>query len=57
LEFRGPHYRITFRLPAGHGASTLRADVPTEALRRLEIQEDMDMAIQLPPDRIRIYAS
>jgi iron(III) transport system ATP-binding protein len=57
LEFRGPHYRITFRLQAGNGTSTLRADVPTEALRRLEIREDIDMAIQLPPDRIRVYAS
>jgi len=57
LEFRGPHYRLTLQLAGGGDGQTLQADVPTEALRRLAIREDMDMAIQLPPDRIRVYTT
>ena len=57
LEFRGPHYRLTLRLAGEGEAPTLQADVPTETLRRLDIREDMDMAIQLPPDRIRVYTA
>jgi iron(III) transport system ATP-binding protein len=56
LEFRGPLYRLSVRLPLGkEDAWTLDADVPPEAVRRLELQEDMDIVIQLPADRIRVY--
>ena len=57
LEFRGPHYRVTFRLPQIGDASTLQADIPTEALRRMVLREEMDIDIHLPPDRIRVYTA
>jgi len=57
LEFRGPHYRVTFHLPLGDaGPSKLEADFPTEMIRRLGIRQDMELTIQLPADRIRVYA-
>ena len=55
LEFRGPHYRITLRLPEAVDAPKLQADVPTEAMRRMQIRERMSVAVHLPPDRIRVY--
>jgi iron(III) transport system ATP-binding protein len=55
LEFRGPHYRITVRLPATLHGSRLQADVPTDAMRRLQLRERMPIGVHLPPDRIRVY--
>jgi iron(III) transport system ATP-binding protein len=57
LEFRGPHYRVTFRLSQIGDASALQADIPTETMRRMGIREDMDVGIHLPPDRIRVYTA
>jgi iron(III) transport system ATP-binding protein len=57
LEFRGAHYRVTFRLPQVGSDSTLQADIPTEAIRRLEFREEMDIGVHLPPDRIRVYTA
>jgi iron(III) transport system ATP-binding protein len=57
MEFRGPHYRVTLRLSDNGGAPTLRADIPTEAIMRMGLREDMDIGIHLPPDRIRVYTS
>ncbi|HSD51027.1 MAG TPA: putative 2-aminoethylphosphonate ABC transporter ATP-binding protein [Candidatus Methylomirabilis sp.] len=57
LEFRGARYRVTFQVPLGEaGPSKLEADFPTEVIRRLGIREDMELTIQLPADRIRVYA-
>lgn len=56
LEFRGPRFRVTFHLLLGEaGASTIEADFPAEVIRRLDLREGMEMAIQLPADRIRVY--
>jgi len=56
LEFRGPRYRVSFHLNLGNGhVWTIDAEIPTEMIRRLGIQADMEMAIQLPADRIRVY--
>jgi len=56
LEFRGPRYRVSFHLSLGNGhASSIDADFPTELIRRLGIREEMELAIQLPADRIRVY--
>jgi iron(III) transport system ATP-binding protein len=56
LEFRGPRYRVSFHLSLGNGRVwTIDAEIPTEMIRRLGIQADMVMAIQLPADRIRVY--
>jgi iron(III) transport system ATP-binding protein len=58
LEFRGSLYRLTVHFPEGDGASlTLQADVSSETVQRLAIREDMDLAIHLPADRIRVYAN
>ncbi len=57
LEFRGPRYRVTFRLPLGNTSdSVIQADIPVEMIRRLGIREDADVSIQLPADCIRVYA-
>ena len=56
LEFRGPHYRITIRLPEAVNGSPLKADVSTDAVRRLQLRAQMPIAVHLPPDRIRVYA-
>jgi iron(III) transport system ATP-binding protein len=56
LEFRGPHYRATLRLPLGVEAPTLHADLPAELIRRRGICEAMDLSVHLPADRIRVYA-
>jgi iron(III) transport system ATP-binding protein len=56
LEFRGSRYRVGFHLSLGNGhASRLDADFPTELIRRLGIREEMELAIHLPADRIRVY--
>jgi iron(III) transport system ATP-binding protein len=56
LEFRGPRYRVSFHLSLGNGRVwTIDAELPTEMIRRLGIQEDMEMAVHLPADRIRVY--
>jgi iron(III) transport system ATP-binding protein len=56
LEFRGPRYRVTLRLPLGEADdSTIQADIPIELITRLGIRENMDIAVQLPADRIRVY--
>jgi iron(III) transport system ATP-binding protein len=57
MEFRGPHYRVTLRLSESGEAPTLHADIPTEAIKRMRLREDMDIGIHLPPDRIRVYTS
>jgi iron(III) transport system ATP-binding protein len=58
LEFRGPLYRVTLGLPLGGSvAYTVQADIQTEVMRRLDLHQQMEIAIQLPPDRIRVYAN
>lgn len=59
LEFRGPHYRSTLRLHLGGegNRSTIHADIPSEKIRRFGIKEDMDLYVQLPADRIHVYAA
>lgn len=56
LEFRGPLYRATLRLPSDAKAASLQADLPTDAIRRRGIREAMDLSVHLPADRIRVYA-
>jgi iron(III) transport system ATP-binding protein len=56
LEFRGPLYRATLRLPMGADAPTIQADLSADFIRRRGIREAADLSVQLPPDRIRVYA-
>jgi len=58
LEFRGPLYRVTLGLPLGGSISwTVQADIQTDVMRRFNLHEQMEIAIQLPPDRIRVYVN
>jgi iron(III) transport system ATP-binding protein len=58
LEFRGPLYRVTLGLPVGGSVSyTVQADIQTDVMRRFNLHEQMEIAIQLPPDRIRVYGN
>jgi iron(III) transport system ATP-binding protein len=56
LEFRGPLYRVNLGVPLGGSISyTVQADIQTEVMRRLNLRQQMEIVIQLPPDRIRVY--
>jgi iron(III) transport system ATP-binding protein len=56
LEYRGSLYRVTLSLPLGRKEdSWIEADIPTERMRRLRIQKDRQVNIQLPSDRLRVY--
>jgi iron(III) transport system ATP-binding protein len=58
LEFRGPLYRVTLGIPLGGSIShTVQADIQTEVIRRLNLHQQMEIVIQLPPDRIRVYVN
>jgi iron(III) transport system ATP-binding protein len=55
MEYRGANFRL--RLSIGLGQQPLEAEVPAEKVRRLNIRPSMLLAIQLPHDRLRVYAS
>jgi iron(III) transport system ATP-binding protein len=58
LEFRGSFYRVTLGLPLGGSVShTVLADIQTEVMRRFNLHQQMEITIQLPPDRIRVYVN
>ena len=54
MEYRGANFRL--RLSIGPGQQPLEAEVPAEKVRRLNIRPSMPLAIQLPHDRLRVYA-
>ncbi|MGE4552683.1 MAG: putative 2-aminoethylphosphonate ABC transporter ATP-binding protein [Desulfovibrionaceae bacterium] len=55
LEYRGASYRVRFLLPLSRRGEHLEAEIPTEKCRRLDLGRDKDVAIVLPPDRLRAY--
>jgi iron(III) transport system ATP-binding protein len=55
MEYRGANFRL--RLNIGPNQRPLEAEVPAEKVRRLNISPSMPLAIQLPHDRLRVYAS
>lgn len=56
MEYRGAIYRIGLDLPLGvSGKAELEAEIPTEKVRRLGLQQDGVLALTLPPKRIRVY--
>ncbi|NLI81307.1 MAG: putative 2-aminoethylphosphonate ABC transporter ATP-binding protein [Deltaproteobacteria bacterium] len=58
LEFRGPLYRATLSLPLGAAEQCLlQADIPTEKIRRFGISENGQLDVELPSDRIHVYAA
>jgi len=58
LEYRGPNYRVMLRLSEkGDAIPVIEAEIPTEKIRRLRIRESMRVKVDLPVDRLRIYAA
>ncbi|SLM32919.1 Sulfate/thiosulfate import ATP-binding protein CysA 2 [Desulfamplus magnetovallimortis] len=58
IEYRGSLFRLSLNLPiSGNDYTTIDADVPSEKVRRLGLQENMHLPIHLPVDRIRVYAA
>jgi iron(III) transport system ATP-binding protein len=56
MEYRGSQFRIDLEPTGTANAARLTADVPSEKVRRLDIREAMGLAVQLPSDRLRVYA-
>lgn len=58
LEYRGSSYRVLLGLPEnGDAVPFIEAEIPTERIRRLQIRESMRVHVDLPVDRLRIYAA
>ena len=58
LEYRGPNYRVMLRISQnGDAIPVIEAEIPTEKIRRLRIRESMRVNVDLPMDRLRIYAA
>jgi iron(III) transport system ATP-binding protein len=58
LEFRGSLYRATLAFLTEDGKTcTVRADIPSEIVRRSRIEVNEDLRVAFPPDRIRVYAA
>ena len=56
MEYRGPLFRVTLDLPIeDRGSATIDADVTAEKVRRLNLEADASVPIQLPEDRLRVY--
>lgn len=54
MEYRGASFRLSLRI--GPDRKPLEAEVPAEKVRRLNIRPAMPLSIQLPHDRLRVYA-
>jgi hypothetical protein len=54
LAFLGSFFRADLAADATAGA-LLRADLPVDLVRRLDIAEKRPLVCVLPPERIRIY--
>lgn len=55
MEFRGGAYRVEVTLFVGGGERGIVADVSAETVRRMELREDMGLAVGLSPDRMHVY--
>jgi iron(III) transport system ATP-binding protein len=55
MEYRGANFRL--RLHIGPDQRPLEAEVSAEKVRRLNIRPAMPLAIELPHDRLRVYAA
>ena len=56
MEFLGSFWRVSLRHP-GLGENCLRADVSINAVRRLEIENGSSIRMELPADRLWVFAS
>jgi iron(III) transport system ATP-binding protein len=58
LEYRGPLFRVALKLQGcAEKAAVIEADVPSEKIRRLNINPAMTLPVQLPSDRLRVYGA
>jgi iron(III) transport system ATP-binding protein len=56
MEYRGSLYRLYMDLPLNGGTSApIKADVSAEQIFRLNIQNDSQVGVQFPAERIRVY--
>jgi iron(III) transport system ATP-binding protein len=56
MEYRGSLFRLNLRLNGMHQEPLhLEADVPAEKIRRLNIRTDMELPVELPLNRLRVY--
>lgn len=56
MEYRGPLFRLALRFEVDAvDSAVIEADVPTEKIRRLNIQEQIQLPVQLPLDRLLVY--
>jgi iron(III) transport system ATP-binding protein len=58
LEYRGANYRVEMNLLLGEAeTSAIEADVSAERVRKLRIREKSRIHIDLPTDRLLVYAA
>ncbi|MGE4290724.1 MAG: putative 2-aminoethylphosphonate ABC transporter ATP-binding protein [Desulfovibrio sp.] len=56
VEYRGPVYRLSMRLPLGQGhTAPLVAEMAAEKVRRLDMREQSTAKIILPADRVHLF--
>jgi len=56
LEYRGPIFRVTLRLPMPADLGpVIESDIPSEKIERFNLREEMDVPICFPADRLRVY--
>ena len=55
MEYRGANFRLSLNL--GPDRLPLEAEVPAEKVRRFDIRPDMHLAVELPRERLRVYAA
>ncbi len=55
MEYRGANFRLSLHL--GPEEMPLEAEVPAEKVRRLKIRPAMRLAVELPRERLRVYAA
>jgi iron(III) transport system ATP-binding protein len=56
MEYRGALYRLYMDLPLSGGpAAPLKADISADQIMRLNIQQNSQVGVQFPAERIRVY--
>jgi len=56
LEYRGPIFRVTLRLPmTADIGPVIESDLPSEKIGRFDLREEMNVPIYFPADRLRVY--
>ncbi len=57
VSYHGAQYRVGFGLgDDGRDSGVLEADIPSETIRRYNVNPGMPFSVHLPIDRLRVYA-